>query len=55
MVAQMRRKFKHFFGENRKNLHHFAVAEGLFPQGRLAAIVPGEDVGHPAGQPMPSK
>ena len=31
MVAQMHRKFKHFSGENRKNLHHFAVAEGCAP------------------------
>ena len=31
MVAQMRRKFKLFSGENRKNLHHFAAAEGCSP------------------------
>ena len=36
IVAQMRRKFKHFSGENRKNLHHFAEETGNSGSGSSA-------------------
>ena len=36
MVAQMRRKFKHFSDENRKNLHHFAEETGNSGSGSSA-------------------